>query len=98
MSNTVNENITETIRFVRADSSTIVCPDALKTVWRLVGKDSGLVYGYVACSNKPRVSPSGKEYKTLPWGFALTVQEFQSGVLFPYMSRGEAKTALFRNM
>ena len=98
MSNTVAENITETIRFVRADSSTIVCPDALKTVWRLVGKDSGLVYGYVACSAKPRVSPSGKEYKTLPWGFALTVDEFRSGILFSDASRGLAKSALFRSM
>lgn len=98
MSNTTAENITETIRFVRADSSTIVSPDALKTVWRIVGKDSGLVYGYVACSNKPRVSPSGKEYKTLPWGFALTIDEFRSGILFSYGSRGLAKTALFRNM
>lgn len=98
MSNIASENAPETIRFVRADSSSIVSPDALKTVWRIVGKDSGVVYGYVACSDKRRVSPSGKEYQTHPWGFALTVQEFQSGILFPYNSRGLAKTALFRNM
>lgn len=98
MSNVLSETNPETIRFVRADSSSIASPDALKTVWRLVGSASGLVYGYVACSDKRRVSPSGKEYKTLPWGFALTVQEFKSGILFPYASRGSAKTALFRSL
>lgn len=98
MSNMVSENATEVMRFVRADSSSIVSPDDLKTVWRIVGTDSGLVYGYVACSAKTRVSPSGKEYKTLPWGIAFTLDEFRSGILFPYGSRGIAKTALFRNM
>lgn len=98
MSNTASENAMETIRFVRADSSSIVSPDVLQSVWRIVGADSGTVYGYVACSGQRRVSPSGKEYKTLPWGFALTVDEFRSGILFPYASRGLAKIALFRNM
>lgn len=98
MSNVVSENVNEKVRFVQVELSSVMCPDVLESVWQVVGNDSDNSYGYVACSGSPRLSPSGKEYKTLPWAFVVAVDEFRSGVLFPYGSRSMAKDALLRSM
>lgn len=96
MGNAVSEDVCEKVSFVRVEPSTVVSPDALGSIWQVVGDESGDSYGFVASSSKPRVAPSGKEYKTLPWASAVTVDEFRSGVLFLHGSRPLAVAALFR--
>lgn len=87
----------EQVIFSSVDPGSLDCRQAMNTVWRVTGKESGKDYGFVASSIYSKVKKNGNIQRTTMWGHAVLADEFRSSVLFGYRSRAEAKDFLLRS-
>lgn len=80
------------IRFVSIGTTQLDAPEKLISAWSVIDPVTRKEIGVVASSVQPFVSPSGRTYTPVKWGFAVSRDEFRSGIQFNYDTRQQAVT------
>ena len=80
------------VQFVSIGTAQLGAPEDLISAWSVIDPVTRKEIGVVASSVQPFVSPSGKTYTPVKWGFAVSRDEFRSGIQFSYSTRQQAVT------
>lgn len=88
--------MTEAVKFVQVTPESVRCQQNMHTVWRVIGKESGIEYGFVASHVYSRMKRDGNIQETMTWGCAVKAEEFVTGINFPHRQRRVAAIDLHR--
>lgn len=81
----------DTLKLRKVDPEAIDSCNALNSCWSVNVGESDEPRGYVASSKVAHTVPSTGEKKyAVRWGFAVSKDEFRSGIMFIYQNRKTA--------
>lgn len=82
------------LKFTKVNPTELASPVAIVKAWKVTEISTGNDLGFVASAVQSYVGPSGRVYSPVQWGFAISQDEFRSGLQFPYRIRLHAVNAL----